>query len=229
MSTPISIDTNIKSNLSYFCLTLTSPDDFTALQEEAITDWHRRLSEFCLLVREYHGDGRKHYHSLVAIKTPKDAGGVTRRLETLWKKLSLRWTKGISVHVKKMTHMTGQFHYLLKEQKGRQPLLLTGWKFTWIKQQCIDNIKMIPRKMLLGETRMVQKMESVELVLKYAAASSIEIRSKDSFVDVIYAMKAGGFQFDNCKMMTLYGNVMARCGNVSQAKSVIYGELFGAD
>lgn len=228
MAAPTSLDTGL-NDLFYYCTTLTSADDFSPAQEDSIIDWHRLCAEYCLLVREYHGDGRKHYHSLLAVKKPKSAGGLTRNLERLWKKVNLRWTKGISVKVKKMTHMTGQFHYLLKDQAGHKPLLLVGWKYTWIKEQCVNNIKEIPLKLLKGECYMVQKMTSVELVLKFAAASGARFTCKDSFIDVILEMQAKGYQFDNIKMKCLYGNVMARSGCMAQARSVLEGELFGVD
>lgn len=222
---PVSLDTGLKG-LFYFCLTLTSSDDFTSDQEDLIVDWHRRRAEYCLLVREYHGDGRKHYHSLLAVKKPKSAGGVTRQLETLYKKMNIPWTKGVTVVVKKMTHMTGQFHYLLKEQASTHPLLLTGWKYSWIKEQCLANIKEIPLKLLKGDTYMVQKNTSVELVLKFATASGATIACKDSFIDLMVEMQAKGYQFDNVSKKSLYTNVMSRLGNLSQARSVWESELF---
>ncbi len=222
---PVSLDTGI-AGLFYFCLTLTSADDFTADQQDMIIDWHRKHAEYCLLVREYHADGRKHYHSLLAVKKPKNANGVTRKLETLWKRLNLPWTKGVSVNVKKMTHMTGQFHYLLKDQAGLKPLLLVGWAYSWIKEQCVNNIKSIPLKLLKGEVYMVQKNTSVELVLKFASASGATVTCKDSFIELMVEMQAKGYQFDNVRKASLYTNVMARLGNLQQARSVWESELF---
>ncbi len=223
---PVAIDTGILADLYYYCLTLTCANDFTSTDEDLIIDWHRKLAEYCLLVREYHGDGRKHYHSLLAVKTPKSAGGLTRKVETLYKRVGLRWVKGVSAVVKKMTHMTGQFHYLLKDQNGDLPLLLVGWKYTWIKERCVDNVKEIPLKLLKGETYMVQKNTSVELVLKFAAASGHRIRCKASFIDLVIEMQAKGYQFDNVRKGSLYTNVMARVGCMQESRSVWESELY---
>ncbi len=225
MSKPTSIDTNIISGLFYYCLTLTSADDFTDEQEAGIVDWHRKRSEFCLLVREYHKDGRRHYHSLLAVKSPKSAGAITKNLERLWGSLKLNWVKGVSVVVKRMSNMAGQMHYCLKELKGDKPLLLIGWQYTWIKDLCKKNLKNIPHKLLKGETYMVQKNTSVELVLKFAAASGIRITCKESFIDCCMDMQEQGYQFDNIKKKDLLTNVMSRCGARQVARSVWEVEL----
>jgi len=214
-----SLDIN-QTDLFSYCLTLTSGDAFTSVQETAFVEWHRSRAVNCLMVREYHTDGRPHYHSLLQVKSPKTANAITKNLERVYERLKLRWVPKVSVCVKKMTNMTGQFHYLLKDLKGDKPLLLVGWKYTWIKQQCEDSIKTIPLKLLKGETYMVQKNTSVELVLKFATATGIRITCKDSFLDVVIQMQHKGFQFDNIKRACLYTNVMARVGCYQAARSV---------
>ncbi len=222
---PTSIDTNILSDLFYYCLTLTSADNFSDDQEAGIVDWHRKRAEFCLLVREYHKDGRRHYHSLLAVKSPKSAGAVTKNLTRLWGSLKLNYTPN-SVKVKRMSNMAGQFHYCLKELKGDNPLLLIGWQYTWIKDLCKKNLKNIPHKLLKGETYMVQKNTFVELVLKFASASGIRITCKETFIDVCIDMQEQGYQFDNIKKKDLLTNVMARCGCRQASRNVWESELF---
>ncbi len=226
----MAVDPNVaRSDLFYYTITLTSKDDFTESQEVEIVKWHRR-GEYCFLVREFHADGRKHYHSMMAVRSPKTCSAVVKNLGRLYEKLSIHWQKGVSVKVKKLTHINGYFNYMLKEQaEDEVPLLLAGWKMSWIKEQAVSNLKEVPYKLLKGQTYMVQKNTSVELVLKYAKASGNAITCKASFVDVVYSMQVDGYQFDNIKKSSLYTNVMARCGCMRESKSVWEMELLSYD
>jgi len=223
---PTSIDTHLDASLFYYCNTFTSPNDFTADQEAGIVDWHRSRAEYCFLVREYHGDGRKHYHSLLAVKSPKSAGAVTKNLERLYCKLELQWTKGVSVKVKKMTCFTGQLHYLIKDLKGDKPLLLIAWTYTWIKDTCKASLKTVPNKVMLGDTFMLQKNTAVNRVLAFAAAAGVRITCKETFIDLCLDMQEEGYQFDNIKKSNLLTNVMSRVGARQAARNVWESELF---
>lgn len=220
-----SMDTHIIADLNYYCLTWTSALDFTPEQESAVVDWHRR-SEYCMLVREYHGDGRKHYHSLIAVKTPKTAGAVTKNVERFYGRVGLQWVKNISFKAKKMTCFSGQFHYLIKDLKGAKPLLLIGWQYTWIKDCCKKTLKTVPNKIMKGDVYMLQKATAVNMVLKYAAAAGVRITCKETFIDVCLDMQADHYQFDNIKKKDLLTNVMSRVGARQAARNVWESDLF---
>ncbi len=226
----MSLDHNVgRDKLFYYTVTFTQGGDFNDSQESEIVSWHKR-AEYCYLVREYHKDGRRHYHSMIAVFSPKTPSSIVKGLERFYEKLGIPWQKGVSVKCKKLTHINGYFAYMLKEQEEDQaPLMLRGWKMSWIKEQAVSNIKEIPYKLLKGQTYMVQKNTSVELVLKYSKASGNPITCKASFIDVVYSMQAEGYQFDNIKKSSLYSNVMARCGCMRESKSVWEMELLSYD
>ncbi len=222
-------DPNVaRSDLFYYTVTFTRAGDFDDSQESSIIDWHKR-AEYCYLIREYHKDGRRHYHSMIAVFAPKTPSSIVKNLERFYEKLGIPWQKGVSVKCKKLTHINGYCCYMRKDQDDQEPLLLRGWKMSWIKEQAVANIKEIPYTLLKGQTYMVQKNTSVELVLKYSKASGNPISCKAGFIDVVYAMQAEGYQFDNIKKSSLYSNVMARCGCMRESKSVWEMELLSYD
>ncbi len=214
------IDDTAALDLYHYCLTLTCRDTFTQEQEDLIVAWHRERSDKCLLTREPHGDGRPHYHSLIAVVKPSTANAVNKSLTTLYKKMNIEIVKGISFFTKRMTDKVGQFHYQLEDCKDSVVIFLRGWTMSWIKQQCKDGIKKIPHKLLAGSTYMVQKRTSVELVLRFAKASGLPLTGKTSFIMCVYKMQQDGFQFDNVSKGDLYSNVMARMGVGEESRSV---------
>lgn len=217
------IDCNgCRSDLFYYCITLCCKGDWTDAQELAVIEWHRR-GDFCCLVWEFHRDGSKHYHSLLAVKTPKSTNAVVRALERFYEKQMLEVVKGISIVVKRMTEMQGWMGYLMKDK--HTPLLTYGWSLNWIKEYAKSNLKKMPLKMLKGETYMVQKNTSVELVLKYSDLEDIPITGKYSFIECCISMQASGYQFDNIKKSSLYTNVMARVNCLAESRSVWEMEL----
>lgn len=224
------VDVNVaRSDLFYYSITFTRGGDFSDAEQEGIVSWHRGRGDYCYLIKEYHKDGRKHYHSMIAVMSPKTPSAIVKNLERLYEKLGIPWQKGVSVKVKKLTHINGYFGYMLKSQDDEEPLYLHGWAMSWMKEQSVANIKEIPFTLLKGQTYMVQKNTSVELVLRYAKASGNTISCKASFIDVTYSMQTEGYQFDNIKKSSLYSNVMARVGCMRESKSVWEMELLSFD
>jgi len=201
----------------YF-ITLTTADDFSDEQQACVVSWHKLHSTKCLLVSELHDSGKRHYHSIICVKAPKTAGKVTEKLSRLYKAMDLPHVPRVSIVVKKVTDQVGMFHYLSKDiPEGALPLLSWGWRYSWIKQQCVDGIKKIPHRLLRKDQYMVQNSSSVQLVLQYARAAAYPLTGKASFITVVTEMQSKGYQFEKIKPRWLYGQVMAMCGYTSLA------------
>ncbi len=212
-----------------YMLTLTSSDGFSSVQEGQIVEWCRTHSDKCMLVREYHDSGKAHYHVLICSDT-KLANGVTRQLECLYRTMNIEWTPRVSVCVKKVTDLVGAMHYLSKDiPLSEKPLLCTGWSYSWIKSECLGNIKKIPHRMLSKDQYMVKNSSSVQLVIRYAHAGGFPLCGKQSFITVCTEMQGEGYQFENIKPKWLYAQVMAMVGHKDLARRVWEDCLFGLD
>jgi len=210
-------------------VTLTSSDGFTSVQEGQIVSWHRTHSDKCLLVRELHDSGKTHYHALLC-STTKLAQGVTRQYECLYRSMNLEYVPKVTINVKKVTDLVGAMHYLSKDiADGGSSLLCWGWRFSWIKSECLGNIKKIPHRMLRKDQYMVQNSSSVQLVIQYAAAAGYPLCGKQSFITVTSEMQGKGYQFEKIKPKWLYAQVMAMCGHLELARRVWEDALFSLD
>lgn len=210
----------------YF-ITLTSRDDFTSEQHDAIVAWHRHNSEKTLLVAERHDSGRIHYHSVIHCRVPKQAAKVTQKLERLYKQIDLEVVKRVSIVVKRQTDDIGLFHYLTKDiPEGDRPLLCIGWAYSWIKEQCLANIRKIPYKVLAKDKHMMRSVSAVARVVQWAQAAGYPLTGKESFIHVVTSMQAEGYQFDNIKTKFLYAQVMAVSGNLDVCRSMWEDALF---
>ncbi len=207
-----SIDTTHRDTFGYM-LIFTSANDFNEAQEDQIVQWHRRRCENALLVRELHTDGRKHYHSTILVLKPKTSGGVSRQLATLYKSMGIDVVARVTYQVKSTSDQIGSFHYLLKDQADREPLLIMGWQLTWIKAQCVSNVKKIPRKMLMQDRVVLNAANAIPYCLKFAEAAGVGITGKESFKTLVRLMVKDGYSFDKCNLPWLYAQLMCIAGD----------------
>lgn len=213
---------------SYF-ITLTSADDLANF-EVHIKAWHTLHADRAILVRESHQDGQTHYHSLFVTRTMNAAQVVTRSLERLYKKHDIALLSRRSIMVKKQTDQVGLFHYLTKDIPATEkPLLLIGWQYTWIKEQCLANLMKMPIKLLKKGTVSLSRRTAVALVLEYAKAQGAVITGKFSFAELIAKMASEGYQFDMVANKYLYSQVMARLGHTRPMVSLVLGDLHFLD
>lgn len=213
---------------SYF-ITLTSADDLSPF-EIHLKDWHTLHSDRCIMVRESHQDDSVHYHSLFVTNSMNSSQAVSRSLERLYKKHDIAWVKGRSIVVKTQTDQVGLFHYITKDIPANgKPLLIIGWRYTWIKAQCIANLKKLPLKLLKKGTVCVSRRVAVALVLEYAKAQGAVITGKFSFAELIAKMASEGYQFDMVAFKFLYCQVMARMGHTRPMVSMVEGDLHFLD
>lgn len=204
--------------------TLTTNRDFLPAEILAIAAWFRKTCESGLVVEERGANGKLHLHATTTQKQ-KTAGEISRRIQKLYEHLDIPWTKGVSVHVKRTTDQIGMFYYLTKDLHGKVPVMLFGWTMTWITQQCRDNVKKIPHKMIKGDDYILNMVIAPNLMIEYAKRSAIPLNGKEGFKEVVARMMAEGYQFQNIKFKLLYCEIMARCDDTRAIRSFLDNEL----
>lgn len=224
----MTLDLNADTDYPAFTFTFTSSTDFLPSQEDQLVQWHKKRSSFCLLVQEFHDDGRRHYHSVIAAPKPRDTSGWTRACATLYKAMDIEVVKGITYRVKKETDRVGWFHYLLKTQKGN-PLFLRGWTYSWIKEQCKANVKKMPHKILCKEVVVLSKATASQSVLKYAEATGQKLTGKISFANCVADMINDKYIFSGVSYKHVYSEVMVQSGNRTATVNMVLGELHFLD
>ncbi len=210
-----------------YSITLTCLDGFTADQLVGFKDWFKHNSSQCLLVSERHASGALHLHAGATMQD-KQTGQVTRKLGTLYNRLKIELEPNVSIKVKRTTDQIGWFHYLTKDLQC-DPLLLTGWKMTWIQEQCLANLKKMPFKMLAGDDYAMRMDTSIGLILAYSKRKQLPISGKASFTDCLCHMSADGYQFHRLKLKFTYAHVMSRLGYSSAVRSLLENELMFLD
>jgi len=199
----------------------TSSPGFDDDQVIEICDWARRHSDSCMVVEET--TTHRHLHGVFRV-TQKQTGQVTERFKTLYKSMGMPWVVGVSVKVKKTTELIGWFHYMLKDQTG-PPLVLTGWKMTWITAQCQAAVKKIPNKILVEGQVVLSVRTAVPLIIAFAKANNLPLCDMSSFIEVCLAMEADKYNFQLLKRKAVFCETMTRCGRPSYSRSMWEGEL----
>lgn len=211
--------------LKCYMLTLTTAQGFTPEDIAQVKAWHKNNSECCVLTKELHESGKIHLHSVITCPQ-KDARQVTRKIQTLYKKLGLDWESRVSCVTKKAVVPIGALAYILKElPEGDSPVLIQGWKMTWIQSEIKANLKKLPRKLLLKIDYHVTSKTGTSLLIEYAKRTAMPVVCKITFKQIVSLMMSEGYNFDNVKMKYLFVQVMARSGNRSFAESLIDAEL----
>lgn len=219
-----SIDENVGKTNAYFA-TLTSSTDFTDDHEQAIIEFHRQFDSVFLVV-ENHADGKPHYHAVFRDPRNKQTAKVTLKYERFYAANEIEYTKGISVIVKRVSELIGTFHYLSKDLPPDQPpLLIRGWRMSWIKETCLKNLKKMPHKMLMGDSAVVKPACAVDLCCQFAKRANILVDSKFTFGHLIKAMIKDGYLFHNVKLKILFVHVMARLGHDHWVDAWVDNEL----
>ncbi len=221
----MSIDTHAQTGYTPFFITFTAVSEYSDGFEDALKSWHSKKCDQVLLVREGGvGDQHLHYHSVGTFRA-KQAVGVTRQCETFYKKQNMQWTKGVSVKVKAVSDLIGLFWYLTKDfltEDNPDPLLTKGWKMSWIKQKCLDNLKKMPHKMLLKDQYSLTPKTATNMILEYSRRKSLPITGKESFKSVLKSMIKDHYRVNAIwpKITIIYAEVMIECGDDSGFDSV---------
>lgn len=221
-------DENGSSQLNEYCITISPRTTMDQSDRRKLCTWHSRFESVLLVAEDRPSDGVEHYHSLIASPV-KSAQAITRQLITLYKSNQWEFVKGVTIRVKTCVDRIGWFHYLTKDLGGNAPLGIKGWKMTWIKEQCLNNLKKMPHKMLARGQYMVNPKVGTRLVIEYAKARAIPLSGKEGFKQVLCAMAADGYQFEGAKLKFLYAQVMAMTGDSRAFASLIDNELHFLD
>lgn len=211
-----------KKSKNYF-LTLSPRQDLSSVHLAVVVDWHK-LRTPCILVSEERTDGVEHYHSVFG-DTASRAAKVTEKFNRLMDAGGLPYVKGVTLKIRAVTDLIGMFHYLTKDLGDGKPLVLSGWKLSWIRQQCLENLKKIPKKMLMRNDRLIGVAGSVGLVLEYSKRKGIPLTGKESFRRCLMEMAKEGYRFEKIKIRQLYVHVMAQCGDARAFGAMIDNEL----
>lgn len=209
------LDPTRESTLDSYFATLTCSGGFSDDQASAIEVFHRTdYFVNVLLVSELHQTGELHFHSLFDCKT-RAAGKVTQKFQRFYGSADIPFVSYVSVKIKSVTDKLGLFHYLTKDMlPDEKPLVLKGWIWTWIQEQCRDNIKRIPFKQLLRDCYFVNKKNGTEMILCYMKANKLRCQSKDDFKQIVHCMVRDRFRFSSSAIPWLYAevSVMSDCG-----------------
>ncbi len=210
-----------QSHTSFTFPATTSTPGFDDAQVKSICDWARLQSDSCMIVEET--TTHRHLHGVFRVPQ-KQTGQVTRKFRTLYAKLELPWVPNVSVKVKKTTELVGWFHYMLKDQSG-PPLVLTGWTMTWITEQCQAAVKKIPRKILTKDQVVLSTRDAVPLIIAFAQANNLPLCDKHAFIEVVLAMEAEKYNFQNIKRKGVFAETMTRMGHPRYSRSLWEQEL----
>ncbi len=211
----------------YYFVTFTASGGLTGFQCSEIRTHFIHKYEECFGCVEQHSSGSDHIHILYSSPT-KGAGSLTRVFERMYNRLNIPLVKGVSIKNKSAVNKIGLFHYISKAVKG-DPWLIKSWKYTWIQEQCVQNVKNIPRKMLRSDFIWVTQRDAAGLMIEYARATGRSLTSKKVFAEVFANMKSVKYQFAKVRIMLLYTSVLAICGDSRPAFAEVYLALLGLD
>ncbi len=215
------------ADIHYF-VTVSTKHDLSAEQVAGLVTWHK-LRPTCLLVKEFRSDGVAHFHSVFK-SSVKRANTVTRNLTRLFATLEIQVVIGVTIVVKKVTDLIGIWHYVLKDlEPDSKPLVIRGWRLTWIREQLLSNLKKIPHKVLIKDDAFVEMRSSVGLVIEYSKRKGIPIAGKVGFRTCLCAMAEEGYRFEKVKIKQLYIHVLAQLHDTRPFASFIDSELMFLD
>ncbi len=221
-------DDHVQTNHYEYFVTISPQREFLREERETLCAWHSKFDSVLLVAEDRPSDGVEHYHSIIQ-STVKATTSITKQLARLFEKEQWPYTKGVTVQVKKVSDRIGLFHYLTKDMGDKPPLGIKGWKMTWIKQQCVENVKKIPHKMLNRGGYTVNNKIGPNLVITYAKARSLPLTGKLSFSTILCEMAAAGYQFSGVKLKFLYAETMALTGSKQAFASLLENELHFLD
>lgn len=205
-------------------MTVSPRHDLTEPQEKALVEFHRQEGDFAFLVSELRpGDNVKHYHSVFQSRTT-NAATTRKKIERRLVAADLEIEVKVTVKVKTCSDLIGWFHYLTKDTDYVR-LLIKGWQMTWIKEQCLANVRKIPHSVLLKSKHHITSKGATARILAYAKAKDWPITGKESFKQIVCQMASEGYEFQNIKVKWCFAQCLAMSGNHKAMCSLIDMEL----
>jgi len=225
----LTYDLNYRHGYYPFAVTLTSSDanGFTKGQVQMIKQWHVHNTDQCLLSQENHDSGLPHFHSYVTVSNKK-AQGLTCKFKTLYKAMDIAWSHN-AVCVKTAANPAGWMGYCLKGLKDDAiPLLVKGFKLTWLKEQAMQSIKEREHKRKgrsPDDPFLVGSKNAVRLCLEFADKKGLPVSCKHTFALLVAAMMEDNYNFDRIRFEQLYCQLRCKQGSHTSAVSMIMGKL----
>ncbi len=210
MSVSNQLDLFVKG-VTYYFATLAPKDWFSEPHRELIFTWFSKHDQ---VLGYTEVASRKHLHVLFSSPIKKTFN-VTRQLTKLFETNNIPHTEHVTINVRKSNIPIGYFHYLtsdLKDSNGKQ-CMIKGWKLTWIQKQCRDNLKLVPKKLLSKDTRVVNNVDGPSLIRRYAEMHHMPLRDKRTFIEVVVRMGGDKYRFHTCKKKDLLADTLAECGH----------------
>ncbi len=222
----MSLDLTNETGRTNYHITLTAVSVFPEGFDAPLITWVRKKCSMALLVSEGGPDTDKHLHyHCLGSWTTTNTSNVTQACKTFYKKNKMEWSKN-AVKVTKVPELYGLFHYLLKDVcPNTEPLLVIGWRLSWIKEKIKENLMKMPHCMLLKKRYMLTPKTATPMLCKYADAVGVQVTCKESFKSLCVRMVKDGYDFSNVKWRILYAQVMVHFGDDHALESLIDGEL----
>ncbi len=227
----MSLDIHSTAGHTPFFITWTAVGEYAEDFEKKLCDWHSKKCDTALVVSEG-GPGEVehlHYHSLGVFRDGR-ANGIKRQCDTLYKKLNMEMGKN-TVKVKSVPEIVGLFHYLTKDLKDDPPLMIKGWRMSWIKAQCLANLKKMPHKMLLQDQYTLTPKTAVNIIIQYAKRKGLVLVDRLSFRDCLKSMVRDHYRVNGIwgKITIICAEVLMECGNDSMFDAVFDHAFFGLE
>jgi len=214
------LDLFVKGKTYYF-LTISPKDWFTAPQRKVVYEW---FSQFDQVLGYTEVANRKHLHVLFS-STIKKTFNVTRLITKLFTDHQIPFEPHVTIKLLRSSHPIGTLHYLTHPDKGGTRVLLKGWQMSWIQQTCRDNVKLIPKKLLQKDVRVLSNVDGPALIIKYAETHHMPLTCKRSFIEVVTRMSGDKYRFHATKKKDLLADTLAECGHDRCARLVWESEF----
>jgi len=193
----------------YYKITLTASGGIPKSQCVELAKYFS-VCEHAYVVNEFGESGGNSHLEIIAEFSTETTSNVTERMRVLYVRLKIPFVRGVSVRVKKATHLIGALIYASKELKeSGVVLLLNGWESSWIDKQCRENIKSIPFKMLSKQgVRLTQNTAGARM---YEFAKSINRRVVDmqSYREVAVLMAENQYLWGSVRHVSILQDVTA--------------------
>jgi len=210
--------------MNKFLITINRKDGLTPDHLERLTHYMKGRFPAVVVTQEPCKSGMIHLHAFGESKLTRAAirNHLARHCE---KELKFILTPNL-IKVQKADN--GARSYVIKGVTDtKPPLACKGWRIEDLLLERQESLKKLNIADVKGKDKIVHGDEAVPLIIKFAQSSKFPITDKHSFIEIVMDMKAMGFTFYKVKMQSVYGEVMARCGNKQPGRDLLEMQLCG--
>ncbi len=198
-------------------ITLTEAGGLTDAHIEELTKYFEPCNRGYIVNEQGDSGGNSHLEGVVEFDT-NSTSNITQRIKRKYESIGIEVVPGITIRVKKITHLVGALIYASKEIKDKgKVIFLKGWEQSWIDKQVKDNVKNIPYKMLIKKGVRITQNTGGALMYEWCIANNCQVRSKLEYLEVVRQMSAKGFLFGNVRDIGLYADLGTHFGDGTAA------------